>query len=134
MKYSHCDNERRLSPAGRTRLRCGQILDLSKKLVSTCTLYDLKNGTVGIVLPTPNLMIPDTMYLHDQRDLMTLLARSLWRMGQHAGISYLEKPVPLRDRARSSGLPNTGDGDANLPVPPEFSLSHSAASADPYPN
>ncbi|MEP4770983.1 MAG: hypothetical protein ABJY83_24000 [Roseibium sp.] len=89
------DSERKLSPAARTRLRGGKLLDLEENLISECTLYDLENGNVGIVVSNPEIEISDTLYLQDNKDLMIVLAQIQWRMGPNLGIAYLEQPIPL---------------------------------------
>ncbi|MEP3045859.1 MAG: hypothetical protein ABJL55_12855 [Roseibium sp.] len=101
------DNERRLSPATRTRLRGGRLLDMDENLISKCTLYDLENGNVGIVVPDAEIEIPGTVYIQDDKDLFIVLAKIRWRMGPNLGIAYLEQPVSLglreKTKTQSSG-------------------------------
>lgn len=87
--------DRRIAPATRTRLRGGIILDMKTHPICECTLYDLENGDIGIILPDPELEIAATFYIQDNKDLFVALVQSHWRMGPHLGIGYLEPPVPL---------------------------------------
>ncbi len=89
------ESERRLTPASRTRLRGGKLLDLDKKLICDCTLYDLESGNVGIVIQDEDTEIPETVYIEDDRDLAMALAKIQWRMGPNLGIAHIDEPIPL---------------------------------------
>lgn len=87
--------ETRLAPAPRTRLRPGKLFKLDMKPLCECTLYDLANGSTGIVIPDGEAEIPEKLFLLDTRFSLLCLARVHWRMGPNLGIAFLEDPVRL---------------------------------------
>ncbi|WP_420414606.1 hypothetical protein [Roseibium sp.] len=85
----------RLAPATRTRLRHGRLISVDKTDICDCTLYDLKNGGVGIVIPDADADLPATLYVADTKQATVSLAKVRWRSGANLSIAYLEKPVRL---------------------------------------
>ena len=99
-------NTGRTVPATRARLRGGKLQDMSKALISPCTLYDLVNGNTGIILPDEAPDLPDTFYVEDEGDGSLGLAHVQKRSRPHLEISYLEPPVPMtmRTKRAANGL------------------------------
>lgn len=87
------------APATRTRLRGGTLRDLDKAPICECTLYDLEDGNVGIVLPNAETRVPDRVYIEDGKDLTVAAAQIRWRMGPYLFSAYLEQPVPVSGTA-----------------------------------
>lgn len=87
------------APATRTRLRSGTLRDLDKTAICDCTLYDLEDGNVGIVLQDPDLKVPDRVYVEDGKDLTVAAVQIRWRMGPYLFSAYLEQPVPVNNTA-----------------------------------
>jgi len=88
-------SEGRPEPATRTRLRGGSLLDLDRAALSACTLYDVDDGNVGIILPDPECALPDMLLIRDERDLTVTLSQVRWRLGQHLVADYRDVPVPV---------------------------------------
>jgi hypothetical protein len=89
--------EGRPVPATRSRLRSGKLLNLDLTLLSECTLYDLENGDIGIVVQDPELPVPDRILIDDHKDLTRVFTEIHWRMGPYLFGMYLEPPVPLHE-------------------------------------
>ncbi|GAA0772866.1 hypothetical protein E1180_11260 [Roseibium denhamense] len=87
--------EARPAPASRTRLREGLLLDLKEAELTQCTLYDLDDGLVGIVLPEANTPVPNTLFVQDPKSKVQTLAQIKWRMGPHLGAAYIDDPILL---------------------------------------
>jgi hypothetical protein len=85
----------RLAPATRTRLRQGRLLSVNKVEICDCTLYDLENGGVGIVIPDADADLPAMLYVADPRLATVNLAKVRWRAGHNLCITYLEEPVRI---------------------------------------
>jgi len=92
----------RTAPATRARMRSGKLLDMNQTLVSLCTLYDLKNGNTGLILPEDVQALPDTFYVEDEGDMSLGLAHVQQRTRPHVEIAYLEPPTSLHARAKRS--------------------------------
>lgn len=86
--------ENQPAPATRTRLRGGTLLDLDKAPICACTLYDLEDGNIGIVLPEADKKVPGKVIVNDEKDRTTTAVRIRWRMGPYLFTSFLEEPVP----------------------------------------
>lgn len=104
------ESAQRLAPASRTRLRGGRLLDLDRKLICSCTLYDLESGNIGIIVQDEDIDLPATLYIEDDRDLVLALAKIVWRMGSNLGIAHIEPPIPLslKDIVETPEEPETG--------------------------
>lgn len=87
--------EGRPVPATRTRLRSGRLLKLDGSHLSDCTLYDLENGDIGIVVQDPELSVPQRVLVEDNRELTRTFSEIRWRMGPYLFGIYLEVPVPV---------------------------------------
>lgn len=87
--------EGRPTPATRTRLRSGKLLDLHSTPICDCTLYDLEHGDVGIVVQEPEMNVPDRVLVQDNKDLTLALTQIRWRMGPYLFGVYTEKPIPV---------------------------------------
>lgn len=88
-------SEDRPAPATRTRLRTGTLFDLNKNTICECTLYDLEDGNIGIVVPESELSVPDRVLIEDDKDLTLAFTQIRWRMGPYLFGAYLEPPIPL---------------------------------------
>jgi hypothetical protein len=88
-------SEGRPEPATRTRLRGGTLLDLDRSALSGCTLYDVDDGNVGIILPDPECDLPDMILIRDDRDLTVTLSQVRWRLGPHLVADYRDVAVPV---------------------------------------
>ena len=83
------------APATRARMRSGILRDIDKAPICECTLYDLEDGNVGIVLPDTEIDIPSKIYVEDRKDLTIAAVQIRWRDGPYLATSYLERPVLL---------------------------------------
>ncbi|POF31745.1 hypothetical protein [Roseibium marinum] len=101
MSQTHFHSEDRPTPATRTRLRSGKLFDLDKKPICECTLYDLEDGDIGIVVAETELSVPDRVLIQDDKDLTLAFTQIRWRMGPYLFGAYLEPPIPLGMTARS---------------------------------
>lgn len=92
--------DERPKPATRTRLGSGVLLTCEKELICECTLYDLAESGVGIVLPDAGLELPEQVILLDNRDMTRAATRIRWRAGAHLTGAYLERPISLHATSR----------------------------------
>lgn len=95
MTRSNSPLEGRPVPATRARLRSGKLLNLDSSHLSECTLYDLENGDIGIVVQDPDLPVPDRVLIDDDKELTRVFTEIRWRMGPYLFGIYLEPPVPV---------------------------------------
>ncbi|PVB61042.1 hypothetical protein [Labrenzia sp. 011] len=101
MPQTHFGSDDRPAPATRTRLRAGKLLNLDKNPICECTLYDLEDGDIGIVVAESELSVPDRVLIVDDRDLTLAFTQIRWRMGPYLFGAYLEPPIPMGMTARS---------------------------------
>jgi len=101
MAATKSPSEDRPVPATRTRLRSGELFDLDKSPICECTLYDLEDGDIGIVVPESELNVPDRVLIQDNKDLTLAHTQIRWRMGPYLFGAYLEPPIPISMSAKA---------------------------------
>ncbi|WP_157738820.1 hypothetical protein [Labrenzia sp. VG12] len=102
MHMKDANTGKRTVPATRARLRAGKLRTMSQDLIGPCTLYDLKNGNTGLILPGEAADLPDTFYIEDEGDMCLGLAHVQQRARPHIEIAYLEAPTPLHTLTKRS--------------------------------
>lgn len=87
--------EQRHRPRRRARLRGGKITDLSDKFLSECTLFDVSEGGVGLLVPD-TVALPTEILVYDDLDKTIAVASVRWRNGNQLGVAFVEPPVSIR--------------------------------------
>ncbi|MTI42068.1 PilZ domain-containing protein [Roseibium hamelinense] len=86
--------EQRLTPRRRARLRGGKITDLSDKFLTECTLFDVSEGGVGLLVPE-TADLPKDVLIYDDLDKTIAIANVRWRNGKQVGVAFLEPPIAV---------------------------------------
>ncbi|WP_289033125.1 PilZ domain-containing protein [uncultured Roseibium sp.] len=94
MDTKHRFKEERHHPRRRARLRGGKLADLKDKFLTDCTLFDVSEGGVGLLVPE-DVILPLEVLLYDDRDKTLALARICWRNGKQIGIAYEVPPASV---------------------------------------
>ena len=94
MTHRHQFKEQRLHPRRRARLRGGKLADLDDRFLTECTLFDVSDAGVGLLVPE-DVVLPPELLLYDDLDKTIALARVCWRNGKQLGISYDVPPASV---------------------------------------
>lgn len=81
-----------LRPANRARMRGGRLTDLDCKPLAECTIFDLMDGGIGLLVD-PGIALPANLYLHDDLEHTVAECRAVWRQGQQLEIVLEAMPI-----------------------------------------
>ncbi|WP_417669350.1 PilZ domain-containing protein [Roseibium sp.] len=94
MAHQQRYKEQRLHPRRRARLRGGKLADLTDRFLTECTLFDVSDGGVGLLVPE-DIILPLEVLLYDDRDKTLAVVRICWRNGKQIGVAYEVPPAPV---------------------------------------
>lgn len=94
MTRKHRYKEQRLHPRRRARLRGGKLADLTDRFLTECTLFDVSDGGVGLLVPE-DIVLPLEVLLYDDRDKTLAVVRLCWRNGNQLGVAFEVPPAPV---------------------------------------
>ena len=94
MAYKQRYKEQRHHPRRRARLRGGKLTDLKDRFLTECTLFDVSEGGVGLLVPE-DVMLPLEAMLYDDRDKTIAIVRICWRNGKQLGVAYEVPPASI---------------------------------------
>ena len=81
-----------LRPANRSRMRGGRLTDLDCKPLADCTIYDLMDGGVGLLVD-PQVVLPTRLLLHDDLEHTVAECRIQWRQDRQLAIALEAMPI-----------------------------------------
>lgn len=87
--------DQRRHPRRRTRLRSGKLADLSDKFLTECTIFDVSDGGIGMIVPE-HLPLPEELLVYDDLEQTLAEIRVCWRKGKQVGVAYEIPPAPIK--------------------------------------